>query len=274
MKANPKGYGKEMKSRYIDRERYFNELAQTSREFYIDYIGKWKKPGKGCRVLEIGCGEGGNLLPFAELGCHVEGLDLAPKKIENAALFFAQRGRKGSFSCSDFLTCTPPPADSLYDVIIIHDVIEHIEPEGKKLFFERARQYVRPDGIIFFGFPAWQMPFGGHQQICRSKAARLPFIHLLPRGIYKTYLRMFRENEAQIDELLSIKRSRMTPESFEALASAQGYRILDRTLWFITPHYKAKFRLKPRKLGALLRTIPYIRNFFTTSCFYIIRPDC
>lgn len=259
-----------MKSRYEDRERYFNELAQTSREFYIEYIGGWKTLKEGCRILEIGCGEGGNLLPFAELGCHVEGLDLAPKKIENARLFFEKRGQNGAFSCADFLKGTPPSEDGLFDVILIHDVIEHIEPERKRLFFERAKQYLRPDGIIFFGFPAWQMPFGGHQQICRSKAARLPFIHLLPRFIYQAYLKILKENEAQIEELLSIKRSRMTPESFESLVSAEGYRIMDRTLWFITPHYKAKFNLKPRRLAAPFRSIPYIRNFFTTSCFYII----
>ena len=90
-----------MKNRYIDRERYFNELAQTSREFYIDYIGRHKELKKKSRILEIGCGEGGNLLPFAELGCHVEGLDLAPKKIENARMFFEARGQKGRFSCAD-----------------------------------------------------------------------------------------------------------------------------------------------------------------------------
>lgn len=260
-----------MESRYTDRERYFNELAQTSREFYTDYLGSHKDLGKGCRVLEIGCGEGGNLLPFAELGCTVTGLDLAPKKIENARKFFARRGYNGEFSCSDFLSDTPPPGDMLYDIIIIHDVIEHIEPESKRLFFERAGLYMKRDGIIFFGFPAWQMPFGGHQQICRSRLSRLPFIHLLPKGLYRAWLKALKENPAQIDELLSIKRSKMTPESFESMVRTEGYEIIDRTLWLITPHYKAKFGLKPRRLASPFRNLPYIRNFLTTSCFYIIR---
>ena len=259
-----------MKNRYIDRERYFNELAQTSREFYIDYIGRHKELKKKSRILEIGCGEGGNLLPFAELGCHVEGLDLAPKKIENARMFFEARGQKGRFSCADFLNGTPPPEEERFDIIIIHDVIEHIEPESKRQFFEKAGLYLKPDGMIFFGFPAWQMPFGGHQQICRSKAARFPFVHLLPGPLYRAYLKMLKENDAQIEELMSIRRSKMTPERFESLTSEEGYRIIDRTLWFITPHYKAKFNLKPRRLALPFRAIPYIRNFLTTSCFYII----
>lgn len=260
----------EKKSRYIDRERYFNELAETSRGFYIDYIRRFRKIDGTQRILEIGCGEGGNLLPFAELGCHVEGLDLAPNKIENAKAFFAKRGQKGIFSCSDFLKDTPPAEDGRFDIILIHDVIEHIEPEGKRDFFARARLYLKPGGIIFFGFPAWQMPFGGHQQICRSRFCRLPFIHLLPAGLYKAYLKAFKENPAQTEELLSIKRSKMTPGRFERLASSEGYRIIDRTLWLISPHYKAKFGLKPRRLCRLLSATPYIRNFFTTSCFYTI----
>ena len=260
----------EKKSRYIDRERYFNELAQTSKEFYINYIKSCKSAESHSRILEIGCGEGGNLLPFAELGCYVTGLDLAPNKIENAKAFFAKRGAEGDFRCSNFLTDTPPSDDALYDIILIHDVIEHIEPEGKEAFFSKVRLYLKPDGIIFFGFPAWQMPFGGHQQICRSRFCKLPFIHLLPAPIYKTWLKAFKENPSQIEELLSIKRSKMTPETFEKLSIGAGYKIKMRTFWLISPHYKAKFSLMPRKLCRGLRSIPYLRNFFTTSCFYII----
>uniref|UniRef100_UPI0040272617 hypothetical protein n=1 Tax=Candidatus Cryptobacteroides bacterium TaxID=3085639 RepID=UPI0040272617 len=54
-----------MQNRYIDRERYFNELAETSAGYYIDYIKRFKDIDKNSRIMEIGCGEGGNLLPFA-----------------------------------------------------------------------------------------------------------------------------------------------------------------------------------------------------------------
>ena len=77
-----------MQNRYIDRERYFNELAETSAGYYIDYIKRFKGIDKNSRIMEIGCGEGGNLLPFAKMGCFVAGLDLAPGKIDNARKFF------------------------------------------------------------------------------------------------------------------------------------------------------------------------------------------
>ena len=260
-----------MQNRYIDRERYFNELAETSDGYYIDYIKRFKDIDKNSRIMEIGCGEGGNLLPFAKMGCSVAGLDLAPGKIDNARKFFAANGADGVFSCSDFLKTNPFEGEDKFDVILIHDVIEHIEPEGKDAFFARLRFYLKDDGIVFFGFPAWQMPFGGHQQICRSKmCSKVPFYHVLPACIYKGWLKMFGEDKTKIDELMSIKRSRMSPEKFEKLCKRHDYKIIDRTFWFISPHYKAKFHLRPRLLWDWLGHIPYLRNWFTTSCFYVI----
>ena len=55
-----------MQKRHTDRESYFDEQSQTSKNYYIPYIKEviGHIPDK---VLEVGCGEGGNLLPFAEL---------------------------------------------------------------------------------------------------------------------------------------------------------------------------------------------------------------
>ncbi|MCM1176362.1 MAG: class I SAM-dependent methyltransferase [Clostridium sp.] len=256
-------------SRYVNRERYFLELAQTSREYYIDYISRFKEIDNTASVLEIGCGEGGNLLPFAEKGCRVAGIDILPGKIENARLFFHAMEMSGEFYCADFLV--EKPLDEKFDIILIHDVIEHIEPEHKDEFFIRMAEYLNPDGIVFFGFPAWQMPFGGHQQICRSRMSRIPFIHLLPEKIYRSYLIRFGENPLQIDELMGIKRSKMTPGRFRKLCKAHGYTIIERILWLVSPHYKAKFNLRPMKLFPPFGLIPYVRNYFSTSCFYVIK---
>ena len=56
-----------MQQRHLDRWQYFNELANTSRKYYIDYLKSFLPITSDTKVLEIGCGEGGNLLPFAEL---------------------------------------------------------------------------------------------------------------------------------------------------------------------------------------------------------------
>ena len=85
-----------MQERQKDRARYFRELAQTSEKYFIPYLSGFIRPGYGMNVLEIGCGEGGNLLPLARMGCRVTGVDLASGKIDNARAFFAEAGAEGT----------------------------------------------------------------------------------------------------------------------------------------------------------------------------------
>lgn len=40
---------------------------------------------------------------------------------------------------------------------------------------------------------------------------------------------------------------------------------------YLNPHYEMKFGLKPRILWEIISGIPYIRDFFSTSCHYLIR---
>ncbi len=261
-----------MQQRHLDRWQYFTELANTSRKFYIDYLKSFISITPDTKVLEIGCGEGGNLLPFAELGCYVKGIDLNAGQIENAKNFFAKEGQKGDFCAENFLNYPPQSNESkLFDIVLIHDCVEHIEQPDKEEFFTKIKPLVHENGIVFFAFPAWQMPFGGHQQICKSKISKLPFIHLLPSPLYKGLLRLGKENEGTINELLSIKRSKMPVEKFEKVAKETGFEIIDKQLWFINPHYEQKFHLKPRKLNVVMAKIPYLRNFFTTSAFYLLK---
>ena len=136
------------------------------------------------------------------------------------------------------------------------------------------KRYLSAGGVLFIAFPAWQMPFGGHQQIARGRVvSHLPFIHLLPRGLYKWILETGGEEEDTIKELLSIKETKCTIEMFRNLVKQTGYHIVDQQLFFINPHYEVKFGLSPRKLGRVLSSISYLRNFFSTSCFYLLKTN-
>lgn len=257
-----------MQERQNNRKLYFKELAITSEKYYIPYISKFKEIGRGMSVLEVGCGDGGNLLPFAELGCDTIGVDISAGRIKDAIAFFEENHAKGKFIASDIFELKD--LENSFDLIICHDVIEHIT--HKATFISNLHKYIKPGGVIFISFPAWQMPFGGHQQICRSRViSHFPFIHLLPASIYKAILKRSGENEGCIRELLSIKDTATSIELFEKLLRRAGIPVAHRQLYFINPHYEVKFKLKPRKLPAAIGAIPYIRNFFTTSCFYILK---
>ena len=263
-----------MQKRHTDRRIYFKELANTSRDYYLDYVSDCIGLTPQIRVLEIGCGEGGNLAPFSEKGCTVTGIDIDEPRIENAKLFFQESGLEGTFIYSDFLSVpVPEKQEEKYDLVLVHDVIEHIEPQFKIGFMTHMKAFMKPDAVAFFGFPAWQMPFGGHQQICVSRVSKLPFIHLLPEKTYCRLLAKKGESQSLVNELCSIRRSKMPIEKFEKLIQEADMHFCKRTLWIINPHYKQKFHLLPLREIFPLNMIPYLRNFYTTAAWYILKAN-
>lgn len=257
-----------MQERHKNRNIYFKELSITSRNYFIPYIQSWHTIEAGMSVLEIGCGDGGNLLPFSEIGCNTIGVDMAKSRIKDAKNFFNELHAEGEFIASDIFKLKE--LESNFDIIICHDVFEHITK--KELFLSNLNKFLKPQGIVFMSFPAWQMPFGGHQQICRNRIfSYLPFIHLFPAFIYRLLLKAFKVDADCIKELLSIKKTRVSIELFERLIKKTNLIILNRQLWFINPHYKTKFGLSPHKLNKIVSEIPYLRNFASTSCFYILK---
>ena len=256
-----------MPVRNVDGERYFNELAASAEKYFIPYINEKKSLTAGMSVLEFGCGQGGILLPFARMGCCVTGVDLDAPKIEDGKRCFAREGLEANLIADNLFNMKE--LERSFDVIVCHDVIEHIS--DKRAFLEKIRDFLKDDGVIFFGFPAWQMPFGGHQQNCRSRlVSHWPFLHLLPAGIYRRIMKAAGESESTIADMLDIKKTATPIELFEKLVREGSLRILDRTLYFINPHYEVKFGLRPRKLCKPLSAIPWLRNFFSTGCFYLV----
>lgn len=258
-----------MQKRHKDYRSYFEESALSSEKYYISYISEHAglTISEHMKVLEVGCGLGGNLLPFARMGCQVSGVDIDPEAIARARELFTEKGIKARFTYADIHAY----ADTTkYDLILLHDSIEHI-PNKKELML-RLQTLLTDDGILYISFPAWHMPFGGHQQVGRTRfVSHCPFIHLLPRKLYARLLRKVGEPEGAIRDFLNIKETKMTIQSFQHLCDDTGYEIIHRRLYLINPHYKEKFGLKPRPLWRGIAAIPYVRDIFSTSCHYLIQ---
>ena len=85
--------------------------------------------------------------------------------------------------------------------------------------------------------------------ICRSKlCSHFPFIHLLPNSMYNSLLKLCKEEDGTISELMSIKECRTSIELFEKLIKRCAFSVVDKKFWFINPHYKQKFKLTPSLL--------------------------
>lgn len=258
-----------MQTRHSDRLLYFREQEYTTSKYVLPLIGGEDFVTPGMRILEVGCGEGGNLKPFLERGCLVTGVDLSTHKITLARDFYATipGGERVELICDDIYHLRPPAEK--YDVIFMRDVIEHIHDQERFLLF--IRQFMHAESRFFLAFPPWQNPFGGHQQICRNRLlARLPWIHLLPARLYRRLLRAGGETPATVESLEEIRATRLTIERFESLFTKAGYHCVHRKLFLVNPNYEVKFGFRPRRQCPLLAAIPRLRNFLTTSVYYTL----
>jgi SAM-dependent methyltransferase len=247
------------------------QQVENARNYVLPFIEQTKTMGSGINVFEIGCGEGGVLKPFLEKGCYCVGVDLDKIRIDLANEFYKEEvaAEKIKFIYQnvyeeEFLE----KFKGFFDVIILKDVIEHIP--GQEKFIPYLKNFLRPGGQIFFGFPPWYMPFGGHQQLSKHKIAMMPWYHILPKPLYKGILKLIGESKGRIEELMEIYDTRITIERFERIVKQSGLRVLHTQHYLINPIYKYKFGIKPRKQFRLLSAIPYFRDFVTTCVYYTV----
>ena len=258
-----------MQARHEDRKKYFDEQALTTERYVIPYVNEVFFIDRNMRVLEVGCGEGGNLLPFVTMGCEAVGVDLGKDRIENANHFFAEKGFKNvKFFAKDIFDCKVEQLGQ-FDFIFLRDVIEHLPDQ--EVFLRVIRSFLKDDGAIFFGFPPWRMPFGGHQQICQNRwVSKLPYVHLLPYNWYRKFLKQMGESDATIETLLEIKDTGISIGRFKRAYQNANYQPIKETHYLINPNYETKFGLKQRLVPSLSR-IPKIEDFYTTAVYSLLK---
>nr|WP_293835119.1 class I SAM-dependent methyltransferase [uncultured Arsenicibacter sp.] len=254
-----------------DRIAYFHQQTINAEKYVIPFIEETFALRPGMRVMEVGSGEGGVLKAFTNRGCIGVGVELVASKVDIARQMMAEEiaAGKATFSQKDiYLVDIRQEFGDLFDLIVLKDVIEHIHDQERCL--QLLKTFLKPGGAIYFGFPPWQMPFGGHQQVCRNKLlSTLPYYHLLPRPVYAAFLRAFGQEPR---DLLEIKDTGISIERFERIVKRTGYRTANRRHYLINPIYEFKFKLKPREQFGLITHIPYLRNFVTTCVYYLIQP--
>ncbi len=254
-----------------NRRRYFDIQLLNAEKYVIPFIEEKFPVKAGMRVLEIGCGEGGVLKAFINKGCEGVGVELDLPRIDDALRFLHEdvdAGRIRFVAKDIYRVDVQKDLNGLFDIIVLKDVIEHIHDQAKLIGW--MKNFLKPGGIVFFGFPPWYMPFGGHQQMCHSRLSRLPWIHLLPRGLYKWILKKKKE---PVDDLMEIRDTGISIEQFERICKKEGYSFVHHRHYLLNPIYKWKFGWKPRRQILLRKAIPFFRNFFTTCVYYIISPN-
>jgi SAM-dependent methyltransferase len=260
-----------MEERHRNRELYFKEQYTTLDTYILPFIEEFKPITKETQVLEIGCGYGGNLLPFLDKGCQVTGVDIREQSIEDAKRLLEIDKRDNlTLIAADIYDAKE--LEGKFDVIFMKDTLEHIPNQEK--FIPLMKTFLKDDGVIFQGFPPWCNPFGGHQQMCESRfLSKLPWFHLTPRFMFKGIMKLFGEKDITIQGLLTdVYDTRISIQRFKRICRKNGLKIVKQDLYFINPNYEVKFKLKPRKVLPVFN-IPVLRDFYTTTGYYILKKD-
>jgi ubiquinone/menaquinone biosynthesis C-methylase UbiE len=97
------------------------------------------RAGAGERLLEIGCGEGGNLQHLRALGATRFGIDFSTAKAA-----FAARSTGAHVTAAD--ASRLPFADASFDAILIRDLLHHLPDRARAL--GEARRVLKPGGRL------------------------------------------------------------------------------------------------------------------------------
>lgn len=131
-------------------------------------------------VLDIGCGTGTGLMPYAEAGCTVVGVDISAAMLEKAA---ARLGDRAELHLTDGDSL--PFADDRFDLVATTMVLHEIPAEAREAFVAEMARVTQPEGrmlLIDFRFGelrGWKGPtlraisgiverFSGHYSRYRS----------------------------------------------------------------------------------------------------------
>lgn len=115
----------------------------------------------GCRVLELGCGDGANLVPMAYglPGSEFIGIDLSVRQVETATDLARQLGltnvRFMAMDIRDVASLGGP-----FDYIVSHGVFSWVPDDVREAMLAGCRELLGPQGVAFVSYnalPGWHM---------------------------------------------------------------------------------------------------------------------
>jgi SAM-dependent methyltransferase len=118
-------------------------------------FGMAPAPVTSCRVLEIGCGSGGNLLPMAYrlAGSRFTGIDLAETAVEEGRRTVAELAITNvDLIAMDLRDIGPSMGE--FDYIIAHGVYSWIPDDLRDRLLDVCRERLAPQGVAFISYNA------------------------------------------------------------------------------------------------------------------------
>ena len=240
-------------------EYYYQYQRILAKEHYIPYLITNNIELENISIIDIGCGNGGFISSFP---------DTSKKTGIEVKRFPWKDVKSTAFKVHNILAQDNSRFIKKYDLVIIRDVIEHIDLKDKKIFINNVKSFLSKKGKILITFPPYYSPFGLHQQtLMKSFLKRIPFLSLLPFAFIRTMCQLF-ENKEVIKELEEINRSRMTIKNFKSIIHQLNLKIYNEEYFSVRPSHEIRYGFKTRK--SYISSIPLLKEIFILGTSYII----
>lgn len=180
-------------------------------------FGMSPAPVDRCRVLEVGCGTGGNLIPmaFALPGSEFVGIDLAATAVAQGRVLIDRVGLKNIALLEKDLTQVTPDVGT-FDYIIAHGIYAWVAPPVQDALLALCGALLAPQGVAFVSYNAYP---GSH---LRDMIREMMLYHV--RGVADPGQRL-----AQAKELLGfLCRTWTDPGDVRYWVGKQGENALQR----------------------------------------------
>ena len=153
----------EQERQFFDDEEYDNSaLPPSVVRRYAECRKPWLAPEfpffvlgdvRGKRILEVGCGDGGNAILLALKGAYVVGADISPRAIQAATVRAALHGvsERTAFFATPFELFVPPDGGK-FDVVCGWAALHHLLPVLDSML-SRMLELCKPDGFVMFTEP-------------------------------------------------------------------------------------------------------------------------
>lgn len=243
-------------------EKHFYEQRKFTQSYLIPYLEEKLPDFRKMKILEVGCAEGGFLDVLQEMGLDGTGIELEQSRVETAlAKNPTLKIIAGDITDPGILEKVVPQ----YDLIVMRDVIEHIPDRGAT--FENLTRLLGDNGYLYITFPPRFSAFAGHQQNYRSALRFVPYLHLFPAFIIRTFGKLLKENTKTTEQVILNYRVGLTIRNFENHYRRFDFIPLEKKLFLSRPIYKIRFGVKTMGFP----NIPLLREVLAFGCEYLLQ---
>lgn len=170
-----------------------------------------------CRVLELGCAGGGNLLPMAQAlpGSQFVGIDLSPRQVAAGRAIVETVG----LTNVDLRVLSIADVDEAFgrfDYIICHGVYSWVPAEVRDQILALCRRNLSPDGVAYVSYntyPGWHLrgmvremlvfhtrPFADPHERVQQARAFLEFLSRSSGDPHGLYARILKQEAAYLED--------------------------------------------------------------------------